>query len=201
MQREGISRSERRVCSARTCEFISKVRLTPIDRMNRSPGKKGVIMPTVYSDATEVCFEDLEIGDGFISLARTVTEADLVNFAAFLGWYDPLHCDAVSTREGLFGTRVAQGLLGLALSNGLCRGCFHSSRGRVAPLAFLGLNWRFKRPIMIGDTVHVEEEVLEKRETKRAEQGLVVLKVAVINQDGQVVQEGEKNYLVKRQTR
>lgn len=157
-------------------------------------------MPTVYDDNKEIYFEDLEVGDRFISLARTVTEADLVNFAAFLGWYDPLHCDAVSSQQGLFGTRVAQGLLGLALSNGLCRGCFHTSRGRAAPLAFLGLNWRFSRPIRIGDTIHVEQEVFEKRETKRPDQGVVVFKVAVLNQENQVVQEGEKTFLLKRRT-
>ena len=158
-------------------------------------------MATVYDDRKEIYFEDLEIGDGFISLARTVTEADLVNFAAFLGWYDPLHCDAVSSEQGLFGTRVSQGLLGLALSNGLCRGCFPSGRGRVAPLAFLETHWRFKRPIRIGDTVHVEQEVLEKRETQKPDQGIVVFKVALLNQENQVVQEGEKTFLVKRRPR
>jgi acyl dehydratase len=157
-------------------------------------------MPTVYDDNKEIYFEDLEVGDQFISLARTVTEADLVNFAAFLGWYDPLHCDAVSSQQNLFGARVAQGLLGLALSNGLCRGCFHTSRGRAAPLAFLGINWRFSRPIKIGDTVHVEQEISEKRETKRPDQGVVVIKVALLNQQGQVVQEGEKTFLLKRRT-
>jgi acyl dehydratase len=157
-------------------------------------------MPTVYDDTKEICLEDLEIGDRFVSLARTVTEADLVNFAAFLGWYDPLHCDGVSTQQGLFGERVAQGLLGLALSNGLCRGCFHTAQGRVAPLAFVGVNWRFVAPIRIGDTVHVDTEVLEKRETKKPDQGIVVFKVALLNQESQVVQEGEKTFLVKRRT-
>jgi acyl dehydratase len=158
-------------------------------------------VPTVYDDAKEIYLEDLEIGDRFVSLGRTVTEADLVHFAAFLGWYDPLHCDAVSTQQGLFGTRVAQGLLGLALSNGLCRGCFPTSKGRVAPLAFLEVHWRFSRPIRIGDTVHVEQEVLEKREAKKPDQGIVVFRVALLNQENRVVQEGDKTFLVKRRPR
>ncbi|MEW5911365.1 MAG: MaoC/PaaZ C-terminal domain-containing protein [Thermodesulfobacteriota bacterium] len=158
-------------------------------------------MPTYYDDSQGVFFEDLEVGDSFKSVARTITEADLVNFAALIGWYDPLHCDEVYAGQTPFGKRIAPGLLGLALSNGLCRGCFSTRVGRAANLAFVSVNWSFKKPIFIGDTIHVEQVISEKRETKSPERGLVTIKVAVLNQDGQEAQGGDKLFMLARRPR
>lgn len=146
-----------------------------------------------------VYWEDLREGEEFTSLARTIGEADIASLAGVMGWYDPLHTDAESTRSGPFGGRVAQGLLGLVLSNGLSNGCVPSHRGVAAIVAFLGIDaWRFAGPIRIGDTIHVWSRVAEKRETKSPERGLLVLEQAVVNQRGERVQEGRKTYLVAR---
>jgi len=155
-------------------------------------------MPTRYDDSQEVFFEDLAKGDSFKSLGRTITEADFVNFAAVIGWYDPLHCDEVYAGQSKFGRRIAPGLLGLALSNSLCRGCFPTSRGRAANLAFVDLHWSFKKPIFIGDTIHVEQVITHKKETKSPKQGLITIKVAVINQDGEEVQGGDKLFMIAK---
>ena len=155
-------------------------------------------MPKHHDDSQEIYFEDLNVDDEFISMGRTVTEADLVNFGALIGWYDPLHCDAVYAKSTMFKRRIASGLLGLALSNGLCRGCISTSLGRAANMAFMHVEWSFKKPIFIGDTIHIRQRVAAKKETKKQDQGIMVLDVAVVNQDGEVVQEGKKTYLLRR---
>lgn len=151
-----------------------------------------------YDDSEEIYFDDLNVGDQFTSMGRTITEADLVNFAALIGWYDPIHCDAVYAEKTLFKKRVASGLLGLALSNGLCRGCISTSLGRAANMAFMDVRWSFKKPIYIGDTIHIRQTVSKKKELKAETRGIMVLEVSVINQNGEVVQEGEKTYLLRR---
>ena len=155
-------------------------------------------MQELYDDRREIYFEDLNVGDEFISIARTVTESDLVNYAGLIGWYDPLHCDAVYSEGTIFKKRVASGLLGLVLSNGLCRGCISTSLGRAANLAFMNLQWSFKGPVFIGDTIHVHQTVGEKKETKKSDRGIVTFNVSVVNQNGQVVQEGKKTYMLRR---
>lgn len=158
-------------------------------------------MPTNYDDSQEIFFEDLEEGDQFKSVGRTITEADLVNFAALIGWYDPLHCDQAYAEETMFGRRIASGLLGLALSNGLCRGCFATKVGRATNLAFVNVDWAFKKPIFIGDTIHIQQVITEKKETKSPGRGLITIKVAVINQDGEEVQGGDKLFMIARRPR
>jgi len=59
-------------------------------------------MPERYDDRREIYFEDLNMGDQFISIARTITESDFINFAGLIGWYDPLHCDAVYSEGPIF---------------------------------------------------------------------------------------------------
>ncbi|MBI3107742.1 MAG: MaoC family dehydratase N-terminal domain-containing protein [Candidatus Rokubacteria bacterium] len=149
------------------------------------------------SDFPRVYFDDLVEGEEFTSLARTITEADIVNLAGVMGWYDPLHTDAESTKGGPFGGRVAQGLLGLVLSNGLSNGCIPSHRGLAAVVAFLGIEaWSFRGPIRMGDTIRIVTRVVEKRTTKSPDRGLVVFEQAVVNQNGRTVQDGRKTYLI-----
>ena len=161
-------------------------------------GKEAPSMPTKYDDSTEVYFEDLEVGDEFKSMGRTITEADLVNFAALIGWYDPLHCDEEYAAKTMFGKRIASGVLGLALSNGLCRGCFPVKEGRALNMAFAGVEWQFKGPIYIGDTIHIEQEIIAKKETQKPDRGMITVDVSVVNQGGKVVQGGKKHFLIKR---
>ncbi len=158
-------------------------------------------MPTKYDDSKEVFFDDLEVGDEFISMGRTITEADFVNFAALIGWYDPLHCDAEYAGDTMFGQRISSGLLGLALSNGLCRGCFPTVVGRACNMAFAGLEWQFKKPIFIGDTIHIEQVITKKKEAKKPDRGMITVDVKVLNQKGEEVQGGLKFFMIKRAPR
>ncbi|MBI3455511.1 MAG: MaoC family dehydratase N-terminal domain-containing protein [Candidatus Rokubacteria bacterium] len=140
-------------------------------------------------------FEDIQVGDEYLSPGRTVTEADIVAFAGLSGDYNVLHTDAEFMRTSIYGERIAHGLLGLAIQSGL------GTRAMPRPLAtiaLLGLRWRFKGPIKIGDTIRVRIKVTDKRETSKPDRGIVALQRSVVNQRGEVVQEGETDVMVER---
>jgi acyl dehydratase len=140
-------------------------------------------------------YEDITVGDEYLSPGRTVTEADIVAFAGLSGDYNVLHTDAELMRTSIFGERIAHGLLGLAIQSGL------GTRAVARPfatLAFLGLKWRFKGPIRIGDTIRVRIKVTDKRETSKPDRGIVVMQRTVLNQRGETVQEGETELMVER---
>ena len=139
-------------------------------------------------------FEEFAVGDEVISPGRTVTEADIVAFAALTGDYNPLHCDAEYAKGTIFGERIAHGLLGLSIASGLLDRLGFIT-GTVE--AFMGLEWKFRGPIKIGDTIHAEARVARKKEMRRLGGGIVVFDVAVINQRGEVVQKGQWTVLIK----
>ncbi|HXG03344.1 MAG TPA: MaoC/PaaZ C-terminal domain-containing protein [Candidatus Binatia bacterium] len=139
-------------------------------------------------------FEDIAIGEEYESPGRTVTETDIVLFAGLSGDYNVLHTDAEFMKKSIFGERIAHGLLGLAIQSGL----FYRAGPAYATLAFLGLRWKFKAPIKIGDTIRVRARVAAKRETGKPDRGIVVLERQVLNQRDEVVQEGETELMVER---
>src|SRR5690349_8161727 len=131
-------------------------------------------------------FEDFEVGREFESAARTVTETDIINFAAFSGDWNPLHTDVEFAKTTPFGERIAHGLLGLTISSGLSirSGIFDDTL-----IAFLGMEWKFTAPIKIGDTIRQKSFVKDRRETSKTDRGVVVIGVQVLNQRDEVVQE------------
>ncbi len=141
-------------------------------------------------------FEDFQVGERFTTPARTVTEADLVNFAGVSGDYNPIHTDAEFAKTTPFGQRIAHGLLVLAMLTGLRQ---RTGQFEGTLIAWLEIrSYRFLKPVFIGDTIHGETEILEKRETSKPDRGLLVQRVRVLNQRGEVVQEGEFVTLVRR---
>ena len=148
-----------------------------------------------FVDAAEgIFFEDLQLGQEFTSPGRTVTEADIVIFAGLSGDYNVLHTDAEHMKASIFGERIAHGLLGLSIQHGL------AARGEPAAAHGLlsGLKWKFKGPIKIGDTVHVLSRIASKKDGPDAGRGLVTVERRLLNQRGEVVQEGETEHLVER---
>lgn len=146
-------------------------------------------MPGLY-------WEDFAVGSRWQTAARTVTESDIMGFAGLSGDYNSLHTDEEFARTTPFGRRIAHGLLGLSMLTGLTArlGIFD---GTV--VAFLGLkDWNFTGPIFIGDTIHAEMEIVEARPTKHPERGLIVRRLRLINQRGEVVQEGSHTLLIRR---
>jgi acyl dehydratase len=139
-------------------------------------------------------FEEFEVGDEVISHGRTVTEADIVAFAALTGDYNPLHCDAEYAKGTVFEERIAHGLLGLSIASGLLDRLGFVT-GTVE--AFTGLEWKFRGPIKIGDTIHAQAKVARKKEMRRLGGGFVVFDVAVINQKDEAVQKGQWTVLIR----
>jgi len=142
-------------------------------------------------------FEDFHVGQSFISRGRTVTEADIVQFAGLSWDVNPLHTDAEFASKTIFGQRIAHGMLGLVISTGLSQS-LNILDDTI--MAFLGLEWKFLMPVMIGDTLHIEQSVSELRETKKPDRGIVIFDSKLINQRGETVQQGSRTVMVKRKT-
>lgn len=139
-------------------------------------------------------FEDLHIGDVFVSSGRTVTETDVVGFAGISGDFNPIHVNTVSAAEGRYARRVAHGLLGMSIATGLLdrMAIFHSSM-----IAMLSVSdWSFRAPIFIGDTIRLELSIVSTRLTKRGNSGIVVRRLRILNQDDTIVQEGTITVMV-----
>ena len=139
-------------------------------------------------------FEDFEIGDSIETDGRTVTEADIVMFAGLSGDHYRLHTNEEYAKRTPFGTRIAHGLLVLSIATGLSMQLGFMN-GTVE--AFMGLEWQFRRPVFIGDTVRVQATVAEKKPMPRLGGGLVTLKVKVVNQKDETVQRGTWTVLIK----
>lgn len=140
-------------------------------------------------------FEDIPLNEEIETLARTITEADIVNFAGISGDFHPLHMNKEFAAKTPFGERIAHGLLSLCVTSGLA---FQTPQKPLAFVAFLGLNWQFKLPVKIGDTIRAKRKVVGKRETKDGKRGIVTIKNIVVNQKDEVVQEGETIIMVLR---
>jgi 3-hydroxybutyryl-CoA dehydratase len=139
-------------------------------------------------------FEEFNVGDNITSAGRTVTESDVVAFAALSGDWNTIHTDAEYARSTMFGERIAHGLLGLSIASGLAvRLGF--IEGTV--IAFMGLDWKFRAPIKIGDTIHMRAQIAEKKPMPRLGGGMITLNVEVLNQRGETTQKGTWNMLVK----
>ena len=141
-------------------------------------------------------YEDVEVGAVFATRGRTITEADLVNFAGVSGDFNPLHMDSEYAEGSIFGRRVAHGALVLSVAMGLRQG-LSLFDGTLMGLLELR-TWRFLAPVFIGDTVRVETEISELRPTSRPDRALMTQRVSVLNQDDTVVQQGELVALLKR---
>jgi 3-hydroxybutyryl-CoA dehydratase len=122
-------------------------------------------------------FDALAVGDAFVTRGRTVTEADVVAFAALTGDRHPLHVDAEWAAASPFGARIAHGLLVLSYGAGL----LPFDPERVIALRAVR-EAVFKRPVHIGDTIRLEAEVAGKRALD-PERGLVEARWRVLDQD------------------
>ena len=131
-------------------------------------------------------FDDFEVGQLTRTMARTVTEADIVNFVTFSGIFEELFINADYAREkGLFKGRNAPGFLAFVMAEGLYVLTGKTRHGR----ALLGVDEvRLTAPVFAGDTIHAEVTVLEARPSEsRPGNGILTLGHRVLNQDGMQV--------------
>ena len=143
-------------------------------------------------------YEDVKIGEKFTTTGRTITEADLLFFAALTGDYNPIHMDEeYSKKYTVYKTRVSYGLYTLSLAEGLAFriGLFDG----VHAMTIGWNNVKFILPVFIGDTLHLEFEVITKRKSKsRPTFGIVTLLYRVKNQKDKVVMEAEHIVMVPK---
>ena len=139
-------------------------------------------------------FEEFELGDAMVTQEHVVTEEEIVAFARLTGDDNPLHTDHEYTKTHMFGQPVAHGLLVLSIASGLS---WQLGFMQETVLALRGLEWKFSRPVFIGDRIRVKAEVYQRKAMPRLGGGAVIFDVKVLNQDDDVVQRGKWNVLVK----
>lgn len=139
-------------------------------------------------------FEEFVVGETIVSEARTVTEHDILTFADLTGDNNRIHTDAEFSKAGPFGRQVAHGLLGLSFMMGLA---WRTGFLDGTVLAFREINeWKFIKPVFIGDVIHAELNVLEAKALPRIGGGSVLLQAELKNQAGDAYMRGKLNVLV-----
>jgi acyl dehydratase len=145
-----------------------------------------------YSDF-HLFMDDVDEGQHWLSPGRTLTEADIVNFAGLSGDFNPIHINHEFAASTPFGKPIAHGLLGMAITSGLA---LHSPPMRT--LAFVGIrDWQFLEPIYVGDTVHVRTTLLEKEVRARGRRALLTWQRELVKYDEKVAQKGITMTLVE----
>ena len=133
-------------------------------------------------------FEDFELETEFTSSARTITESDIVSFAGLSGDYNQIHTDVEFSKSTPFGQRIAHGLLVTSIATGLVT---QSGLLEGTIIAFREIDqWKFTKPVFIGDTIHVLIKVIEKKLYKRLGGGTIHIHVDVRNQNDETVMNG-----------
>ncbi|MGH7403831.1 MAG: MaoC family dehydratase [Candidatus Rokuibacteriota bacterium] len=142
-------------------------------------------------------FEQHEIGAIYRTRGRTVSEADICAFVNLCGFNEPLFMDMeYVAKESVFEGRAAPGAMTFCLSEGLIMqtGLIHGTG-----MSYLGSEIRIVAPVLQGDTLHVSVTITEKRETRKADRGIVTYRHEVTNQRGEVVLEATVKRMIKRQ--
>ncbi len=139
-------------------------------------------------------FEEFTVGQVVKTVARTVSEDAIFTFAGLTGDYNQIHTDAEFAKTTQFGQRVAHGLLGLSIATGLIMRTGYLE-GTV--LAFREIqDWKFVKPIFIGDTIHALLTVTEMKPLPRIGAGALIASVEVRNQTDETLQKGVLNLLM-----
>jgi len=141
-------------------------------------------------------FDEFVIGEEIISDARTVTEADVINFACLSGDFHPEHTDEEYAKKGPLGERIAHGLLIMSIATGLLNqtGAFEGTT-----IAVLEMRVRFIKAVKFGDTIRAIQRILAKKETSKTDRGVLTSQITVLNQDDQTVLEADLVALLYRQ--
>lgn len=142
--------------------------------------------------------EDYDLNEVFISPARTITEADVVQFASLTGDWHALHTDAEYARSTTFGERIAHGMLTLSVGMVLVLRLGPSLYLPSGFIAMTGIdNVRFLKPVRFGDTIHSVSRVAAL-EPKSEQRGILKYSSEILNQHDQAVLVWTSRMLVAR---
>ena len=129
-------------------------------------------------------WEETPAGFSFRTFARTLTEADLINFVSLCGFTEPLFTDARHAAEGSYTGRLVPAALTYAMAEGLV---LQTNALNGTGLAFMHMELDVRRPVYVGDTIDVVVEVTESRATSKPGRGVVSAINTVFNQRGEEV--------------
>ena len=132
-------------------------------------------------------FEEVEVGTTYVTRGRTITESDIVQFAALTGDFNPMHTDAEYMRTHMMGQRVAHGMLTLSYAVGQLYQLGFMER---TVIAFRSVEMKFSLPVFIGDTLRVLITISDKKAAPRLGGGSITADVKIINQNDKTVQSG-----------
>ena len=133
-------------------------------------------------------FEEFSVGQKVVTEKRTVTENDIMTFAALSGDNNRIHTDPEFSKTTIFGRQVAHGLLGLAVASGLA---WQTGILDGTVLAFREVNeWKFVKPVFIGDSIYVDLETIETKALPRIGGGAVTITLEVKNQNDEICHRG-----------
>jgi 3-hydroxybutyryl-CoA dehydratase len=136
--------------------------------------------------AAHLFFDDVAIDQEWLSQGRTITQADIVNFAGVSGDFNPIHMDQEFAKTTLFRQPIAHGMLVWSISTGLS-----IAAPPMRTIAFMSVQeWVFKEPVFIGDTIRARAKVMAKEERSRGKRGVITWRRAILNQRDKIVQEG-----------
>ena len=138
-------------------------------------------------------FNELDVGEKFVTRGRTMTETDVIMFCMLTGNWLELHSNIEYAKSSQFGQRLVQGSLAFSIIAGLVP---TGTQGRI--LAFYGVDrLRFLKPVFIGDTLHAETEITDLQD-KDEKSGVSTHQVSLINQRGETVQVSIWKHLVAK---
>ncbi|QJW83328.1 acyl dehydratase [Ramlibacter terrae] len=144
-----------------------------------------------------VGYEDFKVGDTFMTSGRTVTEADVVNFAGLSADYNALHVDAAFAAGTPHEGRIAHGLLVLAIASGLCTRLPVMKFPEPSIPGLADLHCKFRRPCKIGDTLKVRMTVTDMQPGRKPDRGTVTFSRVAVNQRGEDVMESVWQLVVR----
>lgn len=141
-------------------------------------------------------FEDFEVGETIVTPARTVTSTDIVNFACLSGDFNEVHTNFEYCKDTQFGQPIAHGPLIYSIMGGLQ---YASGINDGTLLALLQIDgWKMLNPVFHGDTIRLEQTVVDKKETSKPDKGVITFERQCVKQDDTVVQEMRATLLYRR---
>jgi acyl dehydratase len=133
-------------------------------------------------------FEDFSVGQKIVTGKRLISEADIMDFARLSGDDNRIHTDAEFSKTMPFGKQIAHGLLGLSIASGLA---WQTGMMDGTVIAFREVqDWKFVKPVFIGDTIRAELNTTEIKALPRIGGGSVTIAVEVKNQNDEVCHRG-----------